>query len=33
VPGSANQVVTALMPLVPRGVLFRAIDMHRKARR
>jgi short-subunit dehydrogenase len=33
VPGSANRVVTALMPLVPRGVLFRAIDMHRKARR
>jgi short-subunit dehydrogenase len=33
VPGSANRVVTALMPFVPRGVLFRAIDMHRKARR
>jgi hypothetical protein len=33
VPGSANRVVTALMPFVPRAVLFRAIDMHRKARR
>jgi short-subunit dehydrogenase len=33
VPGSANRVVTALIPFVPHAVLFRAIDMHRKTRR